>query len=106
MEVGISLDMTTLGFVASLLIIGFSAYLIIRNPREVKQLKRRITDKDIKIGRKSYNLLNMSIFLFAGSGILVLMSFIPGVTWTWLPTVYLAGLILGFVLLLIDGLKG
>jgi len=106
MEVGISLDLTTLGFVASLFVIGLSVYLLLRKPQEVKRIKRRFTDRDIRIGRKNYNLLDTSIFLFAGSGILVLLSFIPGVTWTWLPTVYLAGLILGFVLLLIDGLKG
>jgi len=106
MDIGISLDLTTLGFVASLLVIGLCAYLLLRKPQEVKRITKRFTDKDIRVGRKSYNLLNMSIFLFAGSGILVLLGFIPGITWTWLPTVYMAGLILGFVLLFVDALKG
>ena len=106
MDLTFSLDLTTIGFVISVMIIIACVYLLFKKPEEIRRLKRRITDKDIRVGRKSYNLLNMSIFLFAGSGILVLLSFIPGVAWTWLPTVYMAGLILGFVLLFIDGIKG
>jgi len=106
MELAFSLDLTTVGVVVSLLVISGCVYLFLRKPSDVRRIKKRLTDKDIRIGRKTYNLLNMAIFLFAGSGVLVLLSFVPGLAFTWLPTVYMAGLLLGFILLFIDGLKG
>ena len=70
-------------------------------PKILKDLKRRLTDKDIKVGRKRYNILNLSFASFGMTAILWLYSLIaPGKVPPEWCTLTLLG---GFGFLVLDG---
>ena len=70
-------------------------------PKILKDLKRRLTDKDIKVGKKRYNILNLSFASFGITAVLWLYGLIaPGKVPPEWTTATLLG---GFALLVLDG---
>lgn len=70
-------------------------------PKILKDLKRRLADKDIKVGKKRYNILNLSFASFGITAVLWFYGLIaPGKIPPEWSTLTLLG---GFALLVLDG---
>jgi len=70
-------------------------------PKFVKKLKKRLTDKDVKVGKRRYNILNFS---FASFGITAILWFYGLVAPGKVPPEWTAVTLLGgFALLVVDG---
>lgn len=98
-------DYTTLMYVAVAAVFIYGLYVFAKKPSVRRRAVKRLTDKDIRIGRKRYNLLNIAMILFGAAGLAMIATFIPGFNYEWLPQVYTYGLLGGVILLLIDAVR-
>jgi len=70
-------------------------------PKILKKIKKRLTDKDVKVGKKRYNILNLSFASFGITAILWIYGLVaPGKVPPEWTAVTLLG---GFALLVVDG---
>jgi len=102
----VKMDYTLVGYAAALVVVFFAFWTFIKKPNIRRRAIKRLTDKDIRIGRKSYNLLNIATILFAAAGFATIAAWIPG--WTqpeWMPHIVTYGLLGGVILLLVDAIK-
>ena len=70
-------------------------------PKILKKIKKRLTDKDVKVGKKRYNILNGAISMF---GITMILWFYGLLAPGRVPPEWTAVTLLGgFALLVVDG---